>query len=369
MAHTNSNIAAETLILAGIRGPAIFRVPFVRRRIRVNLTYKIAALAGVAAVLSGPAYAADPIRIALFGFAADNAFTLASLEGLKEAAKEAGDVEIELFDGAFDADRQFNQIQDAVASGRFNGMLILPMGYSSAVPAAEEAIKAGIKFGSLEYPLGPDPTTTDKFQVMGMTTFVGYNVGSIGLRLAEATVEACQGRDPCKVALLVGSRSAAQDVPKIEAFNKHIAEHPSIKLVSTQDTLWGRELGLKVTQDVLQSNPDLDVITSFADQAAAGAEVALTGAGMNVGGEGIQLIGLGATQTAVAAIRQGRWYGTYVELPYMEGYLGGKNIIAAMRGQEFEPIIDLETRSPVGAAIATKTNLNAHPDWSSKWDG
>lgn len=30
MAHTNSNIAAETLILAGIRDPAIFRAPFVR---------------------------------------------------------------------------------------------------------------------------------------------------------------------------------------------------------------------------------------------------------------------------------------------------------------------------------------------------
>ncbi|RWJ58453.1 MAG: sugar ABC transporter substrate-binding protein [Mesorhizobium sp.] len=335
----------------------------------MNLRHSIAALAGVAALLSGPAHAADPTRIALFAFAADNAFSLSSLEGLKDAAEEAGDVEVEFFDGAFDADRQFNQIQDAVASGRFDGMLLLPMGYSSAVPAAEEAIKAGIKFGSLEYPLGPDPTITDKFQVEGLTTFVGYNVASIGLRLAEATVEACQDRDPCKVALLVGSRSAAQDVPKIEAFNEHLAEYPSVQLVSTQDTWWGRELGLKVTQDLLQSNPDLDVVTSFADQAVAGAEVALAAAGMKVGGDGVQLIGLGATQTAIAAIREGRWYGTYVELPYMEGYLGGKNIVAAIRGEEFEPIIDLETRSPVGAAIATKKNLSAHPDWSSKWDG
>lgn len=336
---------------------------------RMNKCSWMAALVGVAAVLSGPAYAAEPVRIALFGFAADNAFTLASLQGLKDAAKEAGNVEVEFFDGAFDATKQYNQVEDAVASGRFNGMLILPMGYSSIVPAAAEAIKAGIKFGSLEYALGPDPTITDKFQVEGLTTFVGYNVNSIGIRLAEATVEACKSRNNCKVALLVGSRSAAQDVPKIKAFNEYIAKFPSIKVVSTQDTWWGRQLGLKVTQDVLQSNPDLDVITSFADQAVAGAQVALSSAGVEVGSEGVQLIGLGGTRTAVDAIREGRWYGSYVEMPYMEGYLGGKNIIAAVRGEKFEPLIDLEAQSPVGAAVATKKNLESHPDWSSKWDG
>ena len=100
------------------------------------------------------ALAQDTIRIALFGFAADNAFTLSGLEGLKDAAAEAGNVEVEMFDGAFDASKQITQVQDAIASGRFDGMLIYPMGYSSIVPAAEEAIAAGIKFGSLEYPAG-----------------------------------------------------------------------------------------------------------------------------------------------------------------------------------------------------------------------
>ena len=330
---------------------------------------KLASACAVIALTAGQVHAEDPIRIALFGFAADNAFTLSGLEGLEAAAAEAGGVEVEMFDGAFDASRQFNQIQDAIASGRFQGMLIYPMGYSSVVPAAEEAIAAGIKFGSLEYPLGPDATNTEEFQVEGLTTFVGYNVRSIGLRLAEATVAACADRDPCKVALLVGSRSAAQDVPKIDALNEYLADYPSIQIVSTQDTWWGRDLGLTVTQDVLQSNPDLDVITSFADQAAAGAEIALQGAGVTVGGDGVQIIGLGATKTAIDAIKEGRWYGTYVEEPYQEGYIGGKNIIAAIRGEEFEPIVDLEKMSPVGAAIAIKENLEANPDWSPKWDG
>ena len=92
------------------------------------------------------AFAADPksVRIAYFGFAANNAFTMATWDGLQQAAKEAdGQVDVEFFDGKFDAQIKFNQIQDAVAAGRFDAMCISPMGFSAAVPAAEEAIAAG----------------------------------------------------------------------------------------------------------------------------------------------------------------------------------------------------------------------------------
>ncbi len=338
----------------------------------MKLTFATACAASalIAGATYGAAAAEDPIRIALFGFSADNAYSMAAYEGLKQAAAEKGDVEVEFFDGGFDAQKQYNQVQDAVATGRFDGMLVMAMGYASIVPAVEEAIAAGVKVGSLEYALGPDATITDRFQVEGMTTFVGYNVASIGARLAEATVEACGDRDPCKVGLLVGSRSAAQDVPKIAAYEAVMKDHPKIETVATVDTWWAREQGLQATQDILQSTPDIDVITSFADQAIAGAEVALVGAGVELGGDdGVRMIGLGATATALAGIRDGRWYGTYVELPWEEGYWGGLNLIAAIRGEPYEEIIDLETRSPVGAAVATKPLLDKVPDWSAKWDG
>ncbi len=337
---------------------------------KLTVATACAASALIVGAMSGAVAAEEPIRIGLFGFSADNAFSIAAYEGLKQAAAEKGNVEIEFFDGGFDAQKQYNQVQDAVATGRFDGILVMAMGFASIVPAVEEAIASGIKVGSLEYALGPDATITDRFQVDGMTTFVGYNVASIGTRLAEATVEACADRDPCKVGLLVGSRSAAQDVPKIAAYEAVMKDHPQIETVATLDTWWAREQGLKATQDILQSTPDIDVITSFADQAIAGAEVALLGAGVEVGGaDGVRLIGLGATTTALAGIREDRWYGTYVELPWEEGYLGGLNIISAIRGEPFEAIIDLETRSPAGAAVATKPLLDKVPDWSAKWDG
>ena len=79
-------------------------------------------MAGTLLALSlvGDAFADDPkpVRIAYFGFAANNTFTMATWEGLQQAAEEAeGQVHVEFFDGKFDAQVQFNQIQDAVAAG------------------------------------------------------------------------------------------------------------------------------------------------------------------------------------------------------------------------------------------------------------
>lgn len=312
-----------------------------------------------------------PVRIGYVGFAADNNFTIASLDGMKTAAKEeGGNIIIDFIDGDFNANKQFNEVQDATAAHRYDAIAISPMGYASIVPAEEEAIAAGIKFGGLEYPLGPDPTVSDKFQVQGQTTFVGYNVEKIGVAVGNATVDACARFNPCNVVFLVGSREAAQELPKMKAFNEVVKQHPSIHIVATGDMGWDRAKGLAVMQDILQAHSDVNVVTCLADQASVGVELALKGAGLKVGGaDGVQIIGLGATSTALEAIRADRWYGTFVELPWDEGYLTAKNLIRAVRGEKYTPIIDLESMSPVKAPVATKKLLDEHPEFAAKWDG
>jgi ribose transport system substrate-binding protein len=309
------------------------------------------------------------VRLAYFGFAAANAYTQASLTGMKEAGAKMG-AEVQFFDSKFDPTTQFNQIQDAAVSGRFDGFLISPNGTNVIVPAVTQAIEKGIKVASLEYPLGPDITNTTSLQVDGMTSFVGYNVVSVGQRVGEATVKACEGRNPCKVAVLMGSRQLPQDPPKLKAMREVFASHPEIEIVTVGDGGWLRDKGLEVTQNFLQAHPDLDVIASpSGDQMISGSEQAIKDAGGKLGGkEGIQLIGLGATKSAIAGIRDGRWFGTYASLPVDEGRIAAENVIKAVRGEEYEEIVDLEKLSPVGA-VATKESLDAKPDWQSLWEG
>jgi ribose transport system substrate-binding protein len=342
-----------------------------KRTLFATTVFALVGACVMMAVTRASANEKKPVRIAYVGFAADNTFTIASLNGMKAAAKEeGGNITIDFFDGAFDPNKQFNEVEDAVAAHRYDVIAISPMGYQSIVPAEKEAIAAGIKFGALEYPLGPDPTISTRFQVKGQTTFVGYNIRKIGVAVGNATVDACARFNPCNVVFLVGSREAAQELPKMKAFDEVMRKHPSIHVVATGDMGWDRAKGLAVMQDILQAHSNVNVVTCLADQASVGVELALKGAGLKVGGtDGVQIIGLGATKTALAAIRAGRWYGTFVELPWEEGYLTAKNLIRAARGEKYTPIIDLETLSPVGAPVATKKLLDEHPKFVGRWDG
>ncbi len=57
---------------------------------------------------TGAALAADkPVRTAFIGFAANNVFTKAGFAGLEAAAKEAGNVEVDFSDVAFDDVKAF----------------------------------------------------------------------------------------------------------------------------------------------------------------------------------------------------------------------------------------------------------------------
>ena len=52
---------------------------------------------------------------------AENGYNQAVYDGINQAADADGNVTAEIFDGEFNAETQFNQIEDVVASGRFDG--------------------------------------------------------------------------------------------------------------------------------------------------------------------------------------------------------------------------------------------------------
>jgi len=79
----------------------------------------------LAAVNAAAATAQDePKRVAFFAASSQNGFNQAVWEGVKTAADGLG-IESEVFDGEFNAEVQLAQVEDAVASGRFDGFVIL----------------------------------------------------------------------------------------------------------------------------------------------------------------------------------------------------------------------------------------------------
>ncbi|MGH2618237.1 MAG: substrate-binding domain-containing protein, partial [Thermomicrobiales bacterium] len=95
------------------------------------------------------------------------------------------------------------------------------------------------------------------------------------------------------------------------------------------------ETALPVAQDVLQANPDIDVIASSGDQMIVGAEQAVQDAGLT---DQVALVGNGGSEIAVTAVREDRWFGTAAAYPRSEGEVATDYVIRAIRGEELEPI-------------------------------
>lgn len=284
----------------------------------------------------------DTARIAYFAPLV-NGYIQAEYKGMQEGAEAEGGT-MQLFDAKLDSNTQISQIEDAAASGNFDAFVIEPVDSTGVVRAVEAANEADIPVIALFTPIGPDLLKFEP-QVEGIVSVVGQPIDDNGGLLGDLTVEACEGKDPCEVLLMPGLLQLPDEKLRLDAANAVIAQHPNIKVVATQQADYLAEKGLSVTQNVLQANPGLDVVTALGDQMTRGAEIAVKNAGKQ--GE-IALIGNGGGTYAIKAIRDGRWLGAPVAVPYTYGIRTGELAVQAARGEEVPASVVTADLSPIG---------------------
>jgi ribose transport system substrate-binding protein len=288
---------------------------------------------------------AEVSKIAFFGFAGANSFAQATLAGIKEQAAKEG-VQVEFFDPNFDAATQVSQIQNAITTGEFQAFIVQANDGNAVVPPIREAIEEGIKVVGEFTPIGTKYDTIEP-QVDGLI-FVGEPPTENGTALGEMGVEACKGTDPCQVAYLEGFKALPLDNARTEAVKAALAKGSNVELVASVEGGYTQASGLKAAQNVLQANPDVDVMIG-SSQAIAGAEQAVEDAGADV-----KLIGNGGSRQAVKAVKDGRWFGTYVIAEKSAGAKAAELAIAAAKGEQVPRSFDTrELQNPIG----TKANL------------
>jgi ribose transport system substrate-binding protein len=307
----------------------------------------------------------EPVRIAFFSIAISNVYTQQAEKAIKEVAADRN-ATVEVFDGAFDRRKQFAQVQDAISSGKFDAFLAVPIDATGLVPVMEQAIKQGIEVGTISYPLGPDLEGSEP-QVEGQAISVLDPSGLRGQWIGELTVQACEGIDPCKVVYFHGTKANPADQVQRAGFDKEIAKNPAIEVVAEGEGGFLSEPALKEMQNILQREPDPNVVVAIGDQMTHGASIALKAANKPYGtGEGeVRLIGLGASKLAVDGVNSGDWFATALALPFDEGRLAAEGILDAARGIVKEPqgvsAVEESGLNPLG----TKENLvDFEPQWA-----
>lgn len=325
----------------------------------------LAALLVATALSPAAALAQDPIRLAFLAASSQNGYNDATWQGVQAAAKEAGNVEVEIFDGEFNAATQYAQVEDIIAGGRFDGIIVAPNDTVGIATALEEATGAGLLVASVLFPVGPDLTVMTP-QVKGLTVTVASNPVTGATAQANEVIKFCEGKDPCNVVIMIGQLQFPFDNLRYNTMVDTLKPHANIKIVATGEGSYSPDASLTAFQDILQANPKIDVVLSNADQHLLGVEIALNDAGIPI--EPIYLIGGGLNAITVDKIKAGIFDATLSGFPRSEGYYAAQTLIKAKKGESVPNFID-----PVDFAtnplIVDKTWLDAHPEFKAEWEG
>jgi ribose transport system substrate-binding protein len=278
------------------------------------------------------------IKVAYFELVQANTFVHAEYEGMSSVAKADG-VDLVPFDGDLNASQQTSQIQDANASGGYGGYLVEAVSNSALYPV-KQAISKGIKVATVNQPLGPNQAT-GATQIPGEVASVMTPATTDGDHVGQLIVKAC-GTAPCKVGVIVAATSNPSESGKLTAIRQVISSHHNISIVGVGQGQFTTSGGITAAQNLMQANPDINVLASTGDDMELGAQKVID----QLGKADVKLIGGGGSSTAVSLVRSGKWFGTTTKLPYSEGQLAMKALVASIRGDK-------------------KTGLSIDPDSSS----
>lgn len=315
-----------------------------------------APASSAAAVSEEPADAGEPVNVAYLSFAVANTYDEPMLAAA-QAVADASNATVTVFDAANDPDKQFSQLQDAVSSGTFDAIIVQAINGTGLIPQIEEAIAQGIKVVVMDQIVGPD-LSTDQPQVDGLSGNVVFVPTEIGEKLGGLAVEACADKDPCDVGYIYAIKVSALDTAVRQGFDAATAGS-SVTVAAEGENFFTVEGGLKAAQDMLQKNPDLDVIVS-ADQGIIGAQQAVQAAGISP-----LLIGYGGSEIGLGAVADGSWFGDVMQAPADEGTAAMTAAIAAVRDGTDTGAVNPLSSLPNGGVV-TKDNVD---QFTAQWKG
>ena len=333
---------------------------------RASLRVGISVLAiGLATWALAPrtSLAAAKHRVAFLASSSENGFNQAIWEGVKKRAAELGDIDVEIFNGEFNAEKQNNQVEDLIASKKFDGIILEPNDSVGIANSLKDAIAAGIKVVVTLFPVGPKLDTLEP-QIPGLTATVASNPAIGAKVVADEVVKYCEGKNPCNVIVIVGQKIYPFDNLRYQTELEAFKSHPNIKAIGTVEGGYDPDKTMTGVQDVLQGHKDIDAMIAMGDQMMAGAELAAKDAGLDT--RKMLVIGGGASEIGIKAIREGRWTATIAFFPVTMGKYSVQALADAFAGKKVNPVVDSDKIGPL-PALVTRAELDAHPDFNGEW--
>jgi ribose transport system substrate-binding protein len=231
--------------------------------------------------------------IAVFTKNQTNPFFQTVRLGAENAAKQMNATVIQYIPTVQDSiTEQLSEIEDAIIK-RPGAVVFIPVNSKAMVPGIEKLNTANI----------PVVNITDRVLGGQVISFMGCDEGNLSLNTGRFLLQKMNGHG--NVIILEGVGGSENSANRVGGYKKALSEFPNVKLLASQPANFQRVQALQVTENLLQSYPQIDGILAANDSMALGAIEALDAAKRKA-----LVVGLNGTKEAIDAIKAGKLLAT-----------------------------------------------------------
>ena len=283
----------------------------------------------------------------------DHGWLGAISKNAKSQAEQYDDLDFQLLQAA-DADSQAQQVEQAIAQ-KPDVLVVLPQDGAALTPVAQKAEKAGIPVVNIDRLFtAPDAATA---------TILGDNY-QIGILAADYIADElkCKGN----VVEIQGLAGISVTEDRTKGFTDELKKKcpdGGVKIVASQPGDFNPDQGLKVMENILQAEKDIDAVYTHDDDMAQGVVQAIRNAGRE---DDMFLTGVGGSQDAMDQIKEGGLYrATFLYNPNMAATAVNMGRLLAL-GQGFPELVPPEVPRQliVPAAVVTKDNVDDYEQYA-----
>jgi fructose transport system substrate-binding protein len=302
-----------------------------------------------------------------------NPFFVTMQEGAEAKADELG-VELQSFAGEFDGDNQtqVDAVDNLIAAGA-SGILITPNDSEAIVPALDRARQAGLFVIALDTPVEPADAADATFATDN------FRAGELIGEWARATFEA-EGTEARIAMLDLNPNQISVDVTRDQGFLQGfgidigdpevIGDEDDPRIVGHDVTEGAPEGGRTAMENLLQRDPDINLVYTINEPAATGAFEALRAAGKQ---DDVTIVSIDGGCPGVESVRDGAIDATSMQFPLDMAALGVEAIHdVATTGEEpenspgldfFDTGVELVTDAPVDGLESQDTTWGLDNCW------
>ncbi len=252
----------------------------------------------------------------------------------RHPAVVAGEVDITVFDGNYDASVQYSQFETMVSQG-YDAILFVPIDIEAGVAAVELAVEADIPV------VGSNTrVNTDK-----LYSYIGSDDVISGAMEAQSVVDGMGGKG--NLVIIEGPIGQSAQIQRREGNLKVLQKYPDIQVLEMKTANWSRAESLSLMEDWLNSHPgQINGVIGQNDEMALGAIQAIKQAGLNI--KDFAIAGIDGVTDAMYAVKDNEM----------------NSILQDAVGQA-QGALDLALRAVLGDDYAPKADVWNDLDWEN----